>query len=132
MSAVLTFMLMAALGDPARNITPCDDLREIPLGTAVVVEGRYLTDFMHGEGLVAPDCLVPIALGPRAEGPLADRFLDATWRKRPYPWRDSGGVNLRIKGVLEMEADGHLGLPPQPFIRVEELLAVTVDEGHGQ
>ncbi|MFC7379353.1 hypothetical protein [Brevundimonas sp. GCM10030266] len=132
MTGLLTFMLVAMLGEPTRTLTPCDDLRSIPVGTEVIVEGRYFTDFVHGEALQADSCQVRIGLGASASGPLADRFLDATWRQRPYPMSDSGGVTLRVKGVVQMEPHGHLGMSPQPFIRTAELLNVTVDEGRGQ
>jgi hypothetical protein len=129
-AVLMSVMLVSASDGQAQVVSPCDDFRTVPVGTEVVVEGRYFTDFMHGEVLQLGDCLVSVELASRAqEGTLANKFLDATWRRRPFPMLDSGGVTLRMRGVIAITERGHLGLPGGPIILASELLDVSVQGG---
>jgi hypothetical protein len=127
--ALATLMLMAAQAVPTTMVSVCDIANgRVPLQAEVEVTGRYYSDFMHFSVLRDGGCQIGLD-GEVANGPVAEAFMDATWRRRPFPDLDETAVTLRIRGhVAQFDVPMIEGLRT-PGLRIAEFVVLSVREG---
>nr|WP_303695580.1 hypothetical protein [Brevundimonas subvibrioides] len=108
---------------PAENLCRVAEGR-LEVGSLVTVEGRFVSDFMHFNGLVREDgsCQTAWSLAPHVDQtPLGQSFAEATWKRRPFPNTFDTAFDVTVSGEVRRDDDGRY------FIWVTELEALSID-----
>lgn len=125
----LIFASVIAIAAQAAPSVPVCDVANGTVAPETVVEltGEYLSDFMHFSELRADGCQVFVEVPLGGEDELSNAFLDATWRRRPFPRLGvDETVTIRLRGRVRFFAVPLISDAQAAGVRDIELIEVSV------